>query len=379
LEASRDQLTRQAAELAQQDRHREEFLAALGHELRNPLAALQSSIPLINASDDRSRKALAVLGRQTQHMTRLINDLLDVTRVRHGRVDLQRTTVDLNQALASAVEAVRPRAESKGLTIECAAPATPVAVDADAERLAQVLDNLLRNAVNYTDAGVISVQAVTDGPFARISVKDTGTGIEASDIPHLFEPYQRGGRNRHGEGLGLGLAVVKSLIERHGGTVSVHSAGAGAGSEFTFTLPLATTDVAAPAVGPLVQPPALRVLVVDDQRDVADMLAGLLETLGQQVTVAYDTDSALSLARRQRPQVAFLDVTMPGASGAELTHRLREEFPPSELMLVAVTGHEKDHAGVRVGQFDHHVLKPIAIERIIAVLKAAHGGGSSTP
>ena len=153
LEASRDELARQAAELTRQDRNREEFLAALGHELRNPLSAIQSSVAVVQVADDRSRKALSVLERQVQHMTRLINDLLDMTRVRHGTVRLERQPMDLNQAVASAVDTARPRADSKGLRIECHLPRTPVVVDADPERVAQILDNLLRNAIGYTDAG----------------------------------------------------------------------------------------------------------------------------------------------------------------------------------------------------------------------------------
>jgi signal transduction histidine kinase/CheY-like chemotaxis protein len=370
LEASRDQLTRQAAELMQQDRNREEFLAALGHELRNPLSAIQSSVAVVQVADDRSQKALAVLERQLQHMTRLINDLLDMTRVRHGRVRLERQAMDLNQAVASAVDTARPRADSKGLRIESHLPRTPAIIDADPERVAQVLDNLLRNAIGYTDRGTITLRVDEDAVAARVAVHDTGIGIERADAAHVFEPYQRGVNNLRTEGLGLGLALVKSLVEAHGGDVAVESDGPGAGSTFSFTIPLAGRPAASGTVERVAAPQRRRILVVDDQRDVADVLALLLETLGQDVAVAYDAQTAVALARERRPRVAFLDVWMPGVTGSQLAHQLRAEFAPGELTLVAVSGHDKHHARVVDGHFDQHLLKPVTVESIVALLNA---------
>jgi len=379
LEASRDQLARTAAELTEQGRNREEFLAALGHELRNPLSAIQSSAAVVRVADDRSRKALAVLERQLQHMTRLINDLLDMTRVRHGTVHLERQAMDLNQAVASAIDTARARADSKGLRLEVHVPQTPVIVNADPERVAQILDNLLRNAIGYTDEGTITVRVTDDAGVARLAVQDTGMGIDRGDAAHVFEPYQRGVNNRRSEGLGLGLALVKSLAEAHGGAVALESDGQGAGSTFSVTIPLALGAVASPIVEHVEPPPPKRrVLVVDDQHDVADVLALLLGTLGQDVAVAYDAQSAVALARQRRPDVAFLDVSMPGVTGSELANQLRAEFAPGELRLVAVTGHDKHDARVAEGQFDQHLLKPVTVAGVVAVLKAA-SAGTDTP
>jgi len=370
LETSRDQLARQAAELMQQDRNRQEFLAALGHELRNPLSAIQSSVAVVQVADSPSRKALSVLERQVQHMTRLINDLLDMTRVRHGTVRLERQAMDLNQAVASAVDTARPRADSKGLRIECHLPRTPVIIDADPERVAQVLDNLLRNAIGYTNQGTITLRVHEDAAGGRVAVHDTGIGIEHGDTAHVFEAYQRGVNNLRGEGLGLGLALVKSLVEAHGGAVAVESEGPGAGSTFSFTIPLAGRPAASATVERVAAPSERRVLVVDDQRDVADMLALLLETLGQKVAVAYDAQTAVALAREHRPSVAFLDVWMPEINGSQLAHQLRAAFAPGELTLVAVTGHDKDNPRVQDGRFDHHLLKPVTVESLVALLNA---------
>jgi two-component system CheB/CheR fusion protein len=379
LEGSRDQLARQAAELTLQDRNREEFLAVLGHELRNPLSAIQSSIAVVRVEEDRSRRALAVVERQAQHMTRLINDLLDMTRVRHGRVRLERQAMDLNQAVASAVDTARPRADSKGLRIESDVPRAPLIVDGDPERVAQILDNLLRNAIGYTDQGTVTVRVHhDDAGVARVAVQDTGIGIEHAEAAHVFEPYQRGVNNRRREGLGLGLALVKSLVEAHGGEVAVESDGPGAGSTFSVTIPLAGGPVAPPTVERVAQPSKRRVLVVDDQRDVADMLGALLETLGQDVAVAYDATTAVALARDHRPRVAFLDVWMPGVTGSQLAHQLREEFAPGELTLVAVTGHDKDNPRVLDGHFDQHLLKPVSVENVVALLNAVDAG-TDTP
>ena len=372
LEASERQLTRQAVELRAQDRHREEFLASLGHELRNPMAAMQGSLHFLSASDDRSRRALAVMKRQMQHMTRLVNDLLDVTRVRHGLVRLKREPTDVTQAVHAALDMVRERAERKTLMLACDGPPRPVVVDADPERLAQILDNLLQNALTYTDAGEILVTVTREETSARVTVRDSGMGIAPQDLPGLFEPYRRvvadEQRNR---ALGLGLTLVKALVEAHGGSVEARSEGPGTGSEFRFTLPLAGVARPEPAdrdapVGPL---PRRRILVVDDSRDVADMFATLLETLGQDVQVAYDGASALTLAARHSPDVVFLDVTMPGMDGPEVARRLRDGVLPAGAVVVAVTGHDKTYPFVKNGAFDHHLMKPVSEEELVAFLR----------
>lgn len=378
LESSQARLSEQAAALLDQDRNREEFLAALGHELRNPLSAIVSSLGLVSASDDRSRRAVAVLQRQVTHMTRLINDLLDITRVKYGKLRLDRRPVDLTQSVQGALEAVRPQIEAKGIELRSDVPATALTVAADPERLAQILDNLLRNAVTYTDHGTITVSVRPDTTFARIAVHDTGAGLDAGDSASLFKPYQqRGGEGSTG-GLGLGLAVVKALVEAHNGTVSVHSNGPGTGSEFSFTMPLSSEEAAEPGEREPIPLPAYRVLIVDDEKDVADMFGALLETLGQDVTVTYGGTQALGLVAECRPRVAFIDLAMPEMQGADLARRLRRRFSPSALTLVAMTGHGNARAETTAADFDRYLLKPVARQDLVELLIALDTGPSET-
>lgn len=367
LESSQDRLSRQTAQLLEESRHREAFLAALGHELRNPVAAIHSSLPLIEVSDDRSIRAREVVSRQTRHLTRLINDLLDVTRVTQGRLRLDLAPIDVTTSVLAAVEAVRPQGEANGLALTVVAPGVPLVVDADQERLAQVLDNLLRNAITYTDDGGVTVTIEDAAPMERIVVRDTGIGIDDSRRALMFTPQQRD-LPRRGGGLGLGLTVVKGLIEAHGGTIWFESEGAGRGTAFIFTLPLARRPLETVAPAVLRSTSSHRVLVVDDQPDVADMFAALLEAMGQSVRVAYNATDALQLAREHRPRVAFLDVSMPDVSGAELARRLRAEYGAGDLTLVAVTGFDTSHREMAGSAFDQHLLKPASLEAVSAVL-----------
>jgi len=333
------------------------------------MAAILSSLPLVTVTDDRATRALAVLQRQTQHMTRSINDLLDVTRVRHGKLRLERSPTEINEAMVSAIETVRSHAESKELRLHGEPAPEPMFVDADPERLAQILDNLLRNALAYTDRGEVVAHVRRENSVARVAIRDTGVGIRPQDIRGLFEAYRRGDGKRT-EGLGLGLALVKALVEagwnhrlpergtRRGQRVQLYDSAGGSGSG---------------NIGIRPQQPSTRrrILVVDDQRDVAAMFATLLESLGQDVTVAYDASTAITLAREHRPEVAFLDVTMPGVSGAELARRLRQEFAADELTLIAVTGHDRSDARVQEGAFDRHLLKPVTVDSLVTVLNTA--------
>jgi CheY-like chemotaxis protein len=215
----------------------------------------------------------------------------------------------------------------------------------------------------------VTVAARAEAKAARIWVRDTGIGLDPEEVPALFEPYRRSNRQREG-GLGLGLTLVQALVQAHGGTVTARSEGLEAGSEFSFTLPLAATAPAPKTRPPVDLPARRRVLVVDDQQDVADMFAVLLETLGQDVRAAYDGETALRSACEHRPRVAFLDVSMPGMSGTDLAQRLRQAIPANELTLVAITGHDRDHAGVQAGPFDHHLLKPVTEESLATLLNA---------
>ncbi len=369
LEASQAQLAERAAQLTEQDRHREEFLSALGHELRNPMAAMQGAAALITvkARDEGSRRALAVLTRQIQHMTHLVNELLDVTRVKHGRLRLDRRPVEINRCALAAIENIRTQAEGKGLRLKYEATGAPTYVNADPERLAQIFDNLLRNAIIYTDRGTVRIATRAEAAHARVTVADTGVGFEPGRADLLFDPFTQQDATRGRGGLGLGLTLVKSLVEAHDGRITATSKGPGRGAEFSFVLPL--TDAPAPAAEREVAPAeAHRVLVVDDQADVADMFGTLLETLGHEVRVAYDADDALKAARDLRPDVAFLDISMPKVGGAELGRRLRDALPADPLSIIAMTGFAADHPAVQDTVFDYHLLKPVMIEVVATLL-----------
>jgi len=371
LERGREQLAVQAAELIDHDRHREDFLAALGHELRNPMSAIQSAVSLLSVTDDRSRRAQAVLERQIRHMTRLVNDLLDTTRVKHGRLRLERVPVDLHQCALAAIETHRPRAEARNLSIRYEFAGEPVYVDADPERLAQIFDNLLRNAVTYTDRGTITVTIHRESTRASVSIQDTGIGLETEGLEKLFEPFTQLDQARDRAGLGLGLALVRNLVEAHGGTIVARSAGPGGGSEFVFTLPYAAmhlrgrTPPGTPAVSV-----ARRVLVVDDQHDVADTFGDLLRSLGQDVRVVHSGDEAIVAAREHRPAVAFIDLAMPEMTGPEVAQRLREDFPAGELTLVAVTGFGHNYQAASGSVFEHRLLKPVTADRAAELLNS---------
>jgi CheY-like chemotaxis protein/anti-sigma regulatory factor (Ser/Thr protein kinase) len=373
LEASHERLSRQAEELVAQDRNREAFLAE-GHELRNPLAAITSSLAFLSASDDRSRRAIQVLHRQTTHMTRLVEDLLDIARVRYGKLRLERVPIELNQWIRPAIEAMRPQAEAKGIELGHDIPPDRIAVDADPERLTQIIDNLLRNAITHTDDGAIIVTVRRDDSHARIAVRDTGTGIDAADISGLFKPYQQRLGERATGGLGLGLALVKALVEAHDGTVSVESAGRGAGSEFTFTIPVSSGVAVSTRATDAVSVPAYRVLVVDDERDVGDAFGGLLQSLGQDVEIAYSAKDALQLVLNRPPRVAFIDLAMPEVDGWELARRLRRQFRQEDLAIIAVTGHGKPPAIEAIPEIDQYLLKPVLREAVVATLRAVADG-----
>lgn len=241
LVAERKQLL---ADLARQDRNKEHFLATLGHELRNPVAAIHSSLELITAGDQATRRALTILRRQSHHLAFLIDDLLDIARIKHGKLQLRRKIIDLNRCAFDTTEAMRRQIEAKGLVLELNPAAQPIYVDADAERLAQILDNLLRNALVYTRQGRITVTVGATREEAWIAIGDTGEGIEPDEAATLFEPFRQAARVTSVGGLGLGLTLVRQLVEMHGGAVALHSAGHGAGSEFVITVPQARSTPA---------------------------------------------------------------------------------------------------------------------------------------
>jgi two-component system CheB/CheR fusion protein len=367
LEASQRRLSRQAADLLEQDRNRDEFLAALGHELRNPMSAIHNSLSVLKVADETSERALEILRRQDRHMLRLVNDLLDITRVKHGRIRLERVSVDAADVARTAIESARPQAEQKRLRLEYEPPTDPLWVDADPERLSQILDNLLRNAVSYTDSGTISLEIRAEGPVARFTVRDTGIGIEEQEREQLFNAYQQRRIGQRSGGLGLGLALVRALVDAHGGEISVTSAGRGAGSAFSFTVPRTSEPAATPKREERTLPRSRHVLVVDDQHDVADSLGSLLRALDQTVDIAYGATQALELAEKHPPRVAFLDLSMPDMPGGALARRLRRRLP--NLSLVAVTGDSMARSTQTDG-FTASLLKPADADSLIALLHA---------
>ena len=355
------------------------------------MAAIHNGIQVLSAggpetlNDDQgeaARQALALLERQSRHMTRLVNDLLDITRINNGKIVLQRRPLALNDCVDAVVAAHRPRLDARQLRLTVELPQPPLVVDADPDRLDQVLGNLLSNAVKYTEPdGSVTLAAERQGDVAVIKVRDSGVGIAPEALATLFDPFSQIEDSRHHSehGLGLGLALVKSLVELHGGTVEAHSEGLGKGCEFRVRLPLASAPAASAestAPGPTAPShsrPRLRprrILVVDDNRDIADPFAALLRALGHQVEVAYGGEIGLRIAQKLRPEVAFLDLGMPGMDGFELARRLREDFPPEALTLVAVTGYGQDEARAQAREagFDHHLLKPTDLATVTALL-----------
>ncbi|HEY0133493.1 MAG TPA: ATP-binding protein, partial [Nannocystis sp.] len=362
------------------DRRKDEFLAMLAHELRNPLAPMQSALALLDAEGSRSPAAVrlrAVIGRQMSHMTRLVDDLLDVARITSGKVVLKPESVELGRVVALAVETSRPLIDAKRHALTVDAPG-PIWLDADPVRLAQVISNLLNNAAKYTDdGGQISVSARREGGDAVIRVRDTGIGLSADMLPRVFELFTQAsaGLARSAGGLGIGLTLVRKLVELHGGNVSVSSAGRGEGSEFVVRLPAGTGGASddAPAETPRPEGPR-RVLLVDDNPDALETMSMLLEMFGHEVATASDGVKAVEVARSFRPEVMFLDLGLPGRDGYEVARILREEFPKGTLWLVALTGYGQDEDRRRTHDagFDQHLVKPVEPEALEAALQR-HG------
>jgi signal transduction histidine kinase/ActR/RegA family two-component response regulator len=370
--------------LREADRRKDEFLATLAHELRNPLAPIRHSVTLLesNAVDEPSRMwARQVISRQVQRMALLLDDLLDVSRITRGRLDLKLDTVDLAALVEAALETARPLIESKQHRLTVDLPPQRVTLAVDSLRLSQSLSNLLTNAAKYTDMrGEISVTVALSPEGISMSVKDNGIGFEAGTSPGLFEMFSQvdSAIARSEGGLGIGLALVKGLIGLHDGTVEGTSAGLGQGSEFTIRLPLAV--VIPGAVEPVRPPPPpppgapadtrIRVVVADDNRDAADSLAMLLEMNGHDVRVGHAGEESLEIARSMLPHAMILDIGMPDLNGYEVARRTRAEAWGADVLLIAVTGwgQKEDKDRAEAAGFDHHMTKPVdpdVIERLL--------------
>ena len=381
----RDITQRRGSERALEDadRRKDEFLAMLAHELRNPLAPIRNAahtLALLGTGDDRVRWVSGVIERQVGLMIRLVDDLLDVSRITSGKITLQRTTVSVREVLAQSVETARPLAESRGQALEVDVPEDAGWVDGDPARLAQAVGNLLDNAIKYTDdGGRIWLRARVEADEVVIVVEDSGVGVDPELLPHVFDLFIQADRSleRKQGGLGLGLTLVRRLVEMHGGRVEAASAGPGFGSAFTIRLPcLAAEEVveAAPAAEPAeaARPagPARRILVVDDHQDSTDSLALFLRLRGHEVRTAQDGPTALDEIERYRPEVVFLDLGLPGMSGYDVARRVRMRTDLGPVQLVALTGYgtDGDRQKTRDAGFDVHLAKPVDPRAVDALL-----------
>ncbi|HET9623833.1 MAG TPA: response regulator [Kofleriaceae bacterium] len=359
------------------DRRKDEFLAMLAHELRNPLAAIQTGLPLLErfaAHDEIERRAREVLRRQTGLLIQLVDDLLDVSRVTRNRIELHRAELDLARLVGQVCDGFRPRViEPRGQTLVVDVPVHPVRMSGDAGRLEQVLTNLLDNASKYSDATTrIEVALVVDGGRATLSVRDHGIGIDASTLPQVFDLFAQAqtSLDRARGGLGIGLTLVKALVELHGGDITASSPGLGHGTTMTVRLPVHAGAAAVPAPAarrPTPLPTAARsVLVVDDNTDGREMLRCLCELLGHRVVEAADGEAGVAQAVEHRPDIAFIDIGLPTIDGYEVARRVRAALGDRAPRLVALSGYgsEQHRAAAIAAGFDLHIAKPIDADKL---------------
>lgn len=388
---ARERLAR--AEAERLSNMKDEFLAMLAHELRNPLTPISSAADLLNllyANEPRVRRSSETIKRQVAHMTRLIDDLLDVSRVTRNLVRIDKKVIDFRRIISAAMEQVQALADEKRLHVELCLPEVPVYVVGDETRLVQVAANILNNATKYTQAGgriEVMLEAVAER--LHLHVKDNGSGISPDLLPVIFGLFTQGARTlaRSQGGLGLGLALVKKLTELHGGNVSAHSAGIGEGSEFIVTLPRAIPDKTFPdddlsskvvdiADCKETYAPKLRLVVVDDNMDAADTLASLLQAQGHTVSVYYMAEDALHDAEGAAPDAYLIDIGLPGMDGYELARRLRAQPQTADVQLIAITGYgqAKDRQLALTAGFNHHLVKPAALLDLAALLEERKAG-----
>ena len=383
LKTAEEELRRAISKLKEADARKDEFLAMLAHELRNPLAPIRSAAELLKrgkAEQSRVQKTSEIIARQVDHMTSLVNDLLDVSRVTRGLTDLQKVPVDIRQVVTDAVEQVNPLMRSRAQQFTMQLAAEQATVLGDEKRLVQVVSNLLNNAAKYTQEGG-SIQLLTRVHEGRVTltVTDNGIGMEPELVARVFDLFAQAERtpDRSSGGLGLGLALVKSLVELHGGSVGSSSAGIGKGSTFSVTLPLAPAleDPQSSPAGAREGPGrALRVMVVDDNADAAETLAMFLEAGGHEVSVENSAQRALARSAAERPDVFLLDIGLPEMDGRELARRLKAQPETAAATLIAVTGygHEQDRAATHAAGFSHHFTKPFDPDKLLALLSRLH-------
>lgn len=366
--------------LRETDRHKNEFLAMLAHELRNPLAPIRSAVQVLRLAGGKPEVVASVtdmMERQVGQMGRLVDDLLDVSRVSRGKIELRRGRVELASVVHHAVEAARSQMEAKEHEIAVTLPTKPLYVHGDPTRLAQMVGNLLNNACKFTDkGGLVSVTGKLEGALAVIRVRDSGIGMAASELPRIFDMFMQvdTSMERSNSGLGIGLTLVKSLVELHGGSVQAQSAGLGQGSEFTVRLPIVAEAPKAPSAGlaipdtmPMI---ARRILVVDDNRDAAESLAMLLNLKQSETHIAHDGFEGVEAASTFKPDVVLLDIGMPTVNGYEACRRIREQPWGRSMILIALTGwgQDQDRQLSKEAGFDGHMVKPVDIDSLMSLL-----------
>lgn len=383
-----EELHNRAEALSRADREKDEFLAVLAHELRNPLAPVFYALRLLDEKplEDPQRWYLRrIVDRQMRRLARLIDDLLDISRIRTGKVELRKERIELSGAVDHAVDIVRPLCEDRGIELTVALPPEPVWLKADPTRFEQVLSNLLSNAVKFTeDKGSISIAAEREGREIVVRVKDTGVGIAPDLLPRIFDLFIQGDSSldRSRDGLGIGLTLSQKLVELHGGTIEARSEGAGTGSEFVVRLPMlletAPPDAeAAQVAGAASQ--SLRILVVDDSEDTAETMGTLLEMSGHTVEIAHSGPAALEAAATFRPDVVLLDIGLPGLDGYQVAERLREDPTMQGVTLIAASGYgqEEDRRRSMEAGIDRHLVKPVdlkELQELLAVVERRRAG-----
>jgi len=379
------ELRRRLREAEAANRAKDEFLAVLGHELRNPLSPIMTALELMRLrGGDAFVRERAIIERQVRHLVSLVSDLLDLSRVSQGKVLLSKRPLETIDVVFRAIEMASPLVEQRGHRLIVKVPETGLRIEADETRLAQVVGNILNNAARYTpEGGRIRVTAWRDDGHVVLSVADSGIGMRHEVLARIFELFVQDerGRDSSREGLGIGLSIAKGLVELHGGTIAARSDGEGQGSEFVIRLPLAGAEDAAverPGPAPAEGRSGKRVLVVDDNRDGAELLEEVFRALGHTTRLAYDGEGALELARGFRPEIAFLDIGLPVMDGYQLARRMRAVPGLQEVRLVAVTGfgQEADRGRAREAGFDEHLVKPVEIDALRILMGRLLSGAS---
>jgi two-component system, sensor histidine kinase len=379
-------LGRAERELREADRRKDVFIATLAHELRNPLGPIRNSVELLKLLDPQASEVQArareIILRQTSQLTRLVDDLLDVSRITQGTIILRKARVELKTFIEAAIETMAPFVQSRQHALTLDLPPAPVWIEGDAIRLAQIIGNLLHNAAKFTpQGGRLSIAARQNGDEVRISVTDNGIGIAADDAPLIFNLFSQASHaaDRAQDGLGIGLSLVKSLVELHGGAIETSSAGAGQGSTFEVRLPACKEDAgaiveSAPHAGSTMR---RRILIVDDNKDAANMLGALLELAGNTVQMRFNGTDALACASIFQPDIVFLDIGLPDMTGYDVALRLRQMDGLKDVMLIALTGYgqEKDKAAALSAGFNRHLSKPVDYATLDQLLRGTNKPG----